>query len=467
MMASGLSLKPPGIAWIGQFFVPLRALFPSVEAALLFSIILTQLAVLLLVYRTGTLIASGSRTAGLAASAFAAGGQIFVGLSHQYFVEPLQTLAVAWIVFLMLRSRDWPPARVAIHLAAASLLAMLAKASTPLYVIVPVLAIAIELLRNRQLWDFRVEWNRNSSRALLIGCAVAGTFGAIWYHRNFATVIQHIRNASRGEIALQYGFRAPVFQKFVLWSRFFDDAFFRPYLGWAAVILVVAAAIPMIRRRREAGWMLLFLAQIAIVIVSLSWADEMETRFLCPLGPWVAASIAMFYSLARYRPLRALILIACAAQWIAVNRAAFQDAPVFANQFPWLLPIATDDSRFNDLTDAIRRTSIEPGYNIVAVQEPWINENSAAFFAAKNRLDTGVRSFYTSIGYAQKDTSAALHRIEEFKARFVLDLDEPFLSPPNFLNEVTLPVLHAMKASERFHRVPMPSKTGIVIFERR
>src|SRR5580658_6859979 len=50
-MATALNMKPPGAAWLGQLFVPLRDVLGSVEAALLFSIVLTQLIVLMLIYR--------------------------------------------------------------------------------------------------------------------------------------------------------------------------------------------------------------------------------------------------------------------------------------------------------------------------------------------------------------------------------------------------------------------------------
>src|SRR5262249_26622530 len=37
-MADGINIKPPGIVWLGQFFVPLWRVFGSIEAALLSSI---------------------------------------------------------------------------------------------------------------------------------------------------------------------------------------------------------------------------------------------------------------------------------------------------------------------------------------------------------------------------------------------------------------------------------------------
>ena len=303
--------------------------------------------------------------------------------------------------------------------------------------------------------------------------AVAGAFGALWYAINYAAVLQHIRDASSGEVALNYGFRAPVGQKYRLWLRLLEQAFLDPYLSWMLGFLVLAAfgaaliaRVPFSLWRRQLFMVALSVAQIALVLFVFALNDAFETRYLYALLPYVAIVIAVLCRAARYRAVQALVLVACAAQWTAVNRASFALRPVLANQFPWLNPIVTDAADHAALAEVVHRTSIFRGYNIVGVEEPWLNANSAAFFAAKNRLDTGVRSYYTSLGYAEKDTAAAMKRIEDFSTRFVITLDEPFQSTPDFLNLVSLPVLRELKSSERFARVAFPNEKGIVIFER-
>ena len=106
-MADGMYMKPPGIVWIGQFFVPLKAIFGSVEAALLFSIVLTQFVLLILIFRIGEELSPHSRSVAAAGVVLAAGAQLFVGLTHQFFVEPLQAVAVAWILLITLRASYW------------------------------------------------------------------------------------------------------------------------------------------------------------------------------------------------------------------------------------------------------------------------------------------------------------------------------------------------------------------------
>src|SRR5215471_4431302 len=45
-MVECLPLKPPGIVWLGQLFVPFSGLFGSTESTLLFSILITQFSLL-------------------------------------------------------------------------------------------------------------------------------------------------------------------------------------------------------------------------------------------------------------------------------------------------------------------------------------------------------------------------------------------------------------------------------------
>jgi hypothetical protein len=102
---------------------------------------------------------------------------------------------------------------------------------------------------------------------------------------------------------------------------------------------------------------------------------------------------------------------------------------------------------------------------MVAVEYPWLNANSAGFFAAKDRLITGVRSAYISVGYGQKDLDAAMRRIEDFHVSHIITVARDSQdSSPNFLNLVSRAVLERIERDDRFTRLPMVSKNGILLF---
>jgi hypothetical protein len=137
-----------------------------------------------------------------------------------------------------------------------------------------------------------------------------------------------------------------------------------------------------------------------------------------------------------------------------------------SHQSQWLLTPEFDRSHYDDLTRVVSMTSdAAERYDIVAVESPSMNANAAAFFAAKNRLRTGVRSYYTSLGYAESDFGAAMRRIEEFRPRYVITVAEPYQAGlPGFLNVVSLPVLRDLRSDNRFSQVPLTSRNGVLVF---
>jgi hypothetical protein len=166
------------------------------------------------------------------------------------------------------------------------------------------------------------------------------------------------------------------------------------------------------------------------------------------------------------RSVTTILIVLCGLQWAAVNYGTLSAGSRIANRSQWLLQFDSSRSRFEEVVRIVQVTSTHPGrYNIVGVEVPWLNANSAAFFAAKNRLNTGVRCYYTSLGYAQQDLDAALKRIDEFQTQYFITLDEAFQPAQNFVNVVSLPVLRELKESTRFQVVPFSSENGVVVFK--
>jgi hypothetical protein len=166
-------------------------------------------------------------------------------------------------------------------------------------------------------------------------------------------------------------------------------------------------------------------------------------------------------------PLRALAALALLAmvQWATLNGQSLALIGGLRNQSPWLLAVQPDRAKYDELVRAVQLTDAPGQYNIVAVEEPWLNSNSASFFAAKQSLKGGARGYYTSLGYAQRDLAAALRRIEEFRTRYVITLAEPYqAAEPNFLNVISLPVLTQMRSDSRFAQIPFGSRMGVIVF---
>ncbi len=162
----------------------------------------------------------------------------------------------------------------------------------------------------------------------------------------------------------------------------------------------------------------------------------------------------------------ALIVVGL-VQWVSVQAAAFSPDYHLANRSEWLRPLQPDSTQYEEIAHAVRLMSKGSDHNnIVAIEEPWLNSNTLDFFAAKDRLIMGGRSFFVSLGYAQKDASAAFLRINEYHARYVITLAESFQNPsPNFINLTAMPVLKRIRQDHHFEEVPFSNRSGLVLFK--
>jgi hypothetical protein len=195
--------------------------------------------------------------------------------------------------------------------------------------------------------------------------------------------------------------------------------------------------------------------------------------------------VFLFMQLCLLIPRRAVatLMVLGFVQWATLNAVAFPSILAFpsAGRFlrpylqltnylaDWsslLLPVELNRSQYDDLSGAVHVTAdLDERYNVVAVEYPWLNADSADFFSAKERLRTGIRGRYMSLGYTQSDPTAAMNRIEVSRARYVITVSEQHQVTPDFVNLVSLPVLKLMRQDSRFSEYPFQSKNGLVVFK--
>jgi hypothetical protein len=224
-----------------------------------------------------------------------------------------------------------------------------------------------------------------------------------------------------------------------------------------------------VRPKWDLGLKLLFwlcLFQNVFLLLVFSTNITVDSRYMFALLPSLAILFMSSCAQLASRSVLVILIALCSLQWTAVNYAALRAENAISNRSNWLSRFDSSRSRFDELVHLIQITSTVPGrYNIVGVEVPWLNSNSAAFFAAKNRLATGIRCYYTSLGYAQQDLGAALKRIDEFQTLYFITLDETFQPAQNFVNVVSLRVMRELKGSARFQVVPFASQNGILVLE--
>src|SRR5258707_33331 len=112
LMLDTLGAQAPGASWLGQFFVPLGSILGSIDVGLLLSIWVTQAFTLALTYKSIWKLSDHSSLVANTGCLVIASAPLFVGMSLQYFVEPLQLLAVAWFVMIMSFAPEWNRATI-------------------------------------------------------------------------------------------------------------------------------------------------------------------------------------------------------------------------------------------------------------------------------------------------------------------------------------------------------------------
>jgi hypothetical protein len=341
--------------------------------------------------------------------------------------------------------------------------------------LLPCLYIGFILMRKPLRQGWKSEWRSPAGRALIFSLAAVTPLTAMWYAVNLKAVIQHIRDSSSGEIALHYGFRASLEHKLVVWLGLLYQSFLSPYLEWVVVLAVV---IGLVARYGSAGGRslppaaraaaVLSALQIGLLLLVFSSNDAVESRYIYPMLVFLAVILMSFCAPITWRAPFVVMFALCGLQFAVVHRVALGAAGPLASQFPYLTKLHADWGQYRELERVVGITSTATGrYNIIGVEEPWLNANTASFFAAKHRLHTGIRSYYTSLGYAQTDVAAAVRRVEDLNTMYYITLDERSQSAaPDFLNLASLPMLEHVRTDPHFERVSASNATGVLIFRR-
>jgi hypothetical protein len=484
-LRAALAAQPPALVWIGEFFVPLRHVFGSLQVTLLLSVELAVTATLVLLFVAARRLTRGRTALALAGVLLTAGAPLFVNLGYWYLTEPLQTAAVAWVLLILASSPRWHPSLTAAQLAAASLFGLLVKVSTPLYTAVPaIVALGCSVVATRRVE--RPTWWRDR-RLVLSVLASAVLFVAVfeWYEGNFSAAWSH------GALGGGHGAARPAFTSdLTRWVAHLGDAVFVPYFDLAlGTLLAAAVLLGFARRARLDGFELVALAACLAVpaLVVLAYAGHLSSqlvadpRFLVPAIPPLGLALVLVLRIAGSRVLTAAVLVLLAGQF---GLSTWQD---FSTGFPQELaygqyrstperssPLAAELDRVVALTctpEASRQIST------VGADYAWLNSNTMTMRAYSRYALQGRRCAWLNLGRGQTDADAAWQMVVARDSPFYLSLDyddvaNP-LPPPQAaaalddpLNLVDRELYRRALSSGRYEVVPGSRRTGLVVLRR-
>jgi 4-amino-4-deoxy-L-arabinose transferase-like glycosyltransferase len=481
-MADAFGSKPPAVAWLGQLFVPLGEVLGEDARALLLSIVLCQAASLSFVFLAARRL--DGTAAAVLATLLVAASPLFVALSHQYFADPVQTLAVAWLLLILAGAAYSPPALTLAQLPGALALGMLAKLSSPAYMAPLALGVVVLLGFHRTSLP---QLRRTRERVAVVTSAAISlllVLGALeWYRRNVDAALEHARQSS-ADTGL-YGVDRGFGREFPEWvERMGDAAFIR--FGWIAVggLTIVALAVAGARRVRFRDPRLVTCAACAAAVLTVLGAlasqPNEDMRFLLPLVPLVAVPVALAIAGSRNRRLVTLAGILALIQFAAVTLQSFGHAPSVLRASSNTIDAPDRDRRLADALDRVVTqtcTDAEVGrISMVGGEYPWLNHNTLTFLARQHFAENGRLCAYTGLGYAEEDPEAAWDRMRDLDPPYYIGVDYGNARNPlpedqaaavervDALNRVNVEIFNRVVRSRDFELVPGSRSAGLVIF---
>jgi hypothetical protein len=470
--------KPPAVAWIGQFFVPVGMAFGSVDAGLLLSIWLTHVIALIVVYCALVALSGGRTLAALAGTLSVGAAPLFVGLSTQYLAEAAQTLAVAWFAWIMVNAERCSRSKLAAHLLAAASFAMLAKATSPAYCAIPAAVATAHLARRRapeRERDGAATWRPWILAAPLAVMAIG------WYAVNHEAVLHHARTAAFGPVAELYGRRESLARGFVEWCAMAWTVFLmRPVALLVAAFTVFGAARRVGGRSSPpAGWSDLAAAaaflQLTVTLGVFALSPVREPRYLVPLLPLV--SVVVCWALVRQGEWPARLVIgALAIQLVLVHTQVLglwpARPPVLAadvGMAPALHVVHRDGGPAHDLAAIVRRTC-PPGssdvYSFVGVDLLELSGHALTYAAAKERLaGRAGRCRYDSIAFGSVESAEAEVKARTYRYWIAVDPEvRPIPAYHGFLNQSAPVLFRRLRRRGVLEEDPWNGPRGVLLY---
>lgn len=464
-MISAFGTKAPGIAWLGQFFVPVGQLIGSINVGLLLSIVVTQFITILLIYHI-IFELTHNHIISIICCLFMSSAPLAVGLTHQYFTEPIQTLSITWIILIMVFAPSWKTDKIILNLLSSVSLAMISKITSPLYVVIPILVIFYHIYNSFENKNTNIEARLNifKIQPLHIVAFILIISSFLWYINNIKSILSFAVLASSSEASLLYGYKSDFLTKIQFWVSASQKSFFTPI----SLVFIAALTIYIFIRKLTVlkkvsnslkqsylfSYCVVSAISICLVLIVFSFQVNQETRYLMPILPHFAIILSWLLTQVNQKPIMYFMMLVFTLQLLVVHGQALGITQVNSNLSNWLYPIDVSNNYnqlLNKIVDATCNTNERYRYNVIGLELPWFNANSVSYLSAQQMLERNFRCYYTSLGYAEKDIERSWKRLFDLNVNYFVTL-QPDLhpKPANPLNMVSLPILDRIEKSPQF-----------------
>ena len=415
-----LKTKAPLISWLGSLFIAFQNSLLVPEQILMLAQTFT---LFLLILVTGLATSKNVRRLDWTAMLLLLSTPFTVTLSHYYFVEPVQALTIAFVLYLFSRREKlkvWPLLGLSF---VSGVLLLTGKVSSPVYIFVFEFFIGIELLKRRAEFRNQIKFNKESVFLILIS-ALFTLLSTLWYLKNFHTMMAFASNAASGKLALLYGHSGSISEKWAYWTSSFERLFFfgrtENYL-FAIVVLALILGWKKILRNRDT---FIALAQILLTLLLFSTQINQEVRYLFPIFPIAAFFIARLVN--EVSTLKWITVLLALSSWYGLEKAFFAEPisirTAYAEPIEKDSKIRDSEIRLIHTACSVPHPAQSPVKIIVGVDVIYFNADSMRFMSLSRGIPESECD-WRAFGHAATDIDIVLKGIDANGTDEVVFLD--------------------------------------------
>jgi hypothetical protein len=216
-----------------------------------------------------------------------------------------------------------------------------------------------------------------------------------------------------------------------------------------------------------------------VVLTTFSLNSNQDNRYLLPLLPYFALLICWSATQINRPILNGLIILIFSVQLTISYGQALGIIARIPTISGWLLPQNSNHEEAAILNSIVSRTCVKIGsqryLNIIGIEKPWLNQNSAGYFAAKNlaphnRVGCQYGSVYS---FFESDPEKIWSDILSAQIHYYITINpdlHPIPEDPQIqaINRNYLSMLQKVQTSGLFELEPaLPENPGILIFRRK
>ena len=307
--------KGPMIFWIGEFFVPLGKLIGSINFSLLLIPLIASYITLVLLFKTFESLFKNKAVA-ICGSLVVAASPLFNGLSTGFWIEPMQVAIVSWFIYALTKAKSWDFYFSVSQSIIAVSIAMLIKASSPLYIIGPAIAFWIVVFRSNP----SMRMNKKSLFFLLTS-SLFFLPAAVFYFHNFQDILGFANYAATSPLFFGAGT-----SKVDLWSDIMSNGIFLNVSYPFAIILFIWGAVKIIKLKAYSSFEIVFIvALFQITIFFIAWVKSPndDSRYFVPVLPYCAVLVCWGLSGIGNRIVTAISICLFLIQLVVINGFSF------------------------------------------------------------------------------------------------------------------------------------------------